>query len=195
MELRRLGAPKATACRVDLAREAEVAALGKRLAEDLPPLDVVVHSAGAHATGPFASTPAETLDEQYRVNVRAPYVLTQALLPALREARDQVVFVNSSTGLAAPPNVALYAASKAALKALADSLRAEVNADGVRVLSVYPGRTASRMQAALCQAEGRPYRPERLAQPEDVAALVIAALALPRTAEVTDLAVRPMLKG
>jgi NADP-dependent 3-hydroxy acid dehydrogenase YdfG len=87
-----------------------------------------------------------------------------------------------------------YAATKHALKAIADSLREEVNAEGLRVLSVYPGRTASPMQAAVHEMEGRAYHPERLMQPEDVAAVVINALSLPRSAEVTDIYIRPLLK-
>ena len=54
-----------------------------------------------------------------------------------------------------------------------------------------PGRTASPMQAAVHAAEGSRYRPEALLQPEDVAAAILAALALPRTAELTDLHIRP----
>ena len=77
---------------------------------------------------------------------------------------------------------------------MADSFRDEVNERGVRVLSVFVGRTASRMQAAVHEHEGRPYRPERLLQPDDVASMIVAALQLPRTAEVTDLHIRPMLK-
>ena len=64
-----------------------------------------------------------------------------------------------------------------------------------RVLSVFPGRTASRMQAEVHAAEGRDYHPERLLQPEDVAATVLASLALPATAEITDLHIRPALKS
>jgi len=64
----------------------------------------------------------------------------------------------------------------------------------VRVLSVYPGRTASAMQEEVHRIEGLPYRPERLLQPADVAASVVAALELPGTAEVTDLHIRPMHK-
>jgi NADP-dependent 3-hydroxy acid dehydrogenase YdfG len=75
---------------------------------------------------------------------------------------------------------------------LADSLRSEVNPRGVRVLSVFPGRTASPMQAAVHADEGRSYQPERLLQPADVAASVVHALALPRTAEVTDIHIRPL---
>ena len=78
---------------------------------------------------------------------------------------------------------------------MADALRAELNPDGVRVLSVFPGRTASRMQEAVHRGEGRPYRPEALLQPADVAEAVLAALRLPPTAETTDLHIRPALKG
>jgi NAD(P)-dependent dehydrogenase (short-subunit alcohol dehydrogenase family) len=132
----------------------------------------------------------------YRLNLRVPYLLTQRLLPLLRRSRGQVVFVNSSAGLHASAGLSQYAATKHALKALADSLRCEVNHDGVRVLSVYPGRTASPMQEHLHrqQPEVRPYRAADLLQPEDVAAVVVQALSLPRTAEVTDLHVRPFVK-
>ena len=86
---------------------------------------------------------------------------------------------------------AAYAASKTALKAVTDSLRSEVNADGIRVLSVYPGRTASAMQEALYKQEGRIYEPEKMLQPEDVAETVVSALSLKRTAEITDILIRP----
>jgi len=80
------------------------------------------------------------------------------------------------------------------LRALADSLRAQVNDDGVRVLTVYPGRTATPMGEAVMAMEGRPYDGSALAQPEDIAALVTSALRVGRTAEVTDVVVRQMRK-
>ena len=112
----------------------------------------------------------------------------------LRSCRGQIVFVNSSAGFLASANLSQYAATKHALRAIADSLRQEVNVDGIRVLSIYPGRTASPMQAAVHAMEGKVYDPDRLVQPEDISALVITALSLPRTAEVTDIHVRPFLK-
>jgi short-subunit dehydrogenase len=165
------------------------------LQRDMERIDLLIHSAGAYAMAPFQSATADTLDWLYRVNVRAPYLLTQALLPVLIAQEGQVVFINSSAGLTAKANVSQYAATKHALKAIADSLRDEVNSAGVRVLTVYPGRTATPMQAALFQQEGRPYQPERLMQPEDVAAAVLNALTLPRTAEITDINVRPFKKS
>ena len=155
------------------------------------PLDVLIHSAGVIAIGPVAEAAVAELDRQWRINVRGPFLLTQLLLPGIRARRGQIVFVNSSAGLSAAPGVSQYAATKHALKAIADSLRAEVNRDGVRVVSVYPGRTATPMQEALHRAEGKAYDPAALMQPEDVAAVVLSALRLPPTAEVTDLRVRP----
>ena len=180
---------------LDVADDAALLQLRDRLAAESDGLDILVHCAGAHFLGPVAEAPVAQLDVQYRVNVRGPYLLTQLLLPMLRARRGQVVFVNSSAGLHARACVGSYAASKHALRAIADALREEVNADGVRVLSVFPGRTATPLQAAIHAEESKPYRPERLLQPEDVAAAVVNALALDRTAEVTDLRVRPMQKA
>jgi len=179
--------------RADLSLDADIERLGQSLRQDLGRLDVLVHSAGAIAPGPMEAVSLRDFETQYRTNLRAPYFLTQTLLPMLRKSRGQVVFINSSAGRVAKANVGPYAATKHALKAVADSLREEVNRDGVRVLTVYAGRTATPMQAALHEREGMPYAPERLLQPEDVAATVIAALTLPRTAEVTDISIRPMI--
>jgi NADP-dependent 3-hydroxy acid dehydrogenase YdfG len=112
------------------------------------------------------------------------------------KARGQVVFVNSSAALSAKrPDVGQYSAMKHALKAIADSLREEVNPKGIRVLTVYLGRTATPMQAAIYQREGGEYHPEALLQPEDVASVVVQTLLLPSTAEVTDISMRPMQKS
>ena len=131
---------------------------------------------------------------QIAANLIGPYALLQQLLPLLLEARGQVVFVNSSQALRATAGLGQYAATKHAMKAVADSLRDEVNAQGVRVMSLFLGRTASERQRAIFAAEGRPYPPERLIQPADVAGLVLSLLQLARTSEVTDIVVRPMQK-
>ena len=140
-----------------------------------------------------ASDPA-ALGRMLAANVVGPYALLRALLPALVAARGQVVFVNSTQGLAASPGVGHYAAAQHAMRALADSLRGEVNAAGVRVLSLFLGRTATERQRAIFALEGRPYPEARLIQPADVAQAVLAMLRLPRTVEATNLPLRPMEK-
>ena len=180
--------------RADLANESEQTRLMRRLADKLPHVDVLVLNAADFASGPIATASLEDFDRLYRTNVRAPYALVQACLPALKARQGQIVFINSSSGIHAKPLTAQYDATKHSLKAIADSLRGEVNADHVRVLSVYLGRTASEMQARIHEKENKPYRPELLLQPDDVAVEILNALSLPRTAEVTDIHIRPMIK-
>ena len=159
-------------------------------------VDVLIHCAGVICQGAMEHAHIEELDLQYATNVRAPYLLTQHLLPLLTTTRGQIVFINSSAGLSAKrPEVGQYSATKHALKAIADSLREEVNAKGIRVLTLYLGRTATPMQEALSRQEGKVYHPEKLLQSEDVASIVVHALMLPATAEITDISMRPMIKA
>ena len=159
-----------------------------------PDIDVLAHSAGAMVLGSVETISPKDFDLLYRVNLKAPFVLTRHLLPSLRRTRGQIVFVNSSAGLRAAADNALYAATKHGLKALADGLRDQVNGAGVRVISVYPGRTATPMQRSVHEYENREYRVEALLRPEDVVDVVLAALAQPASAEITDVSVRPMRK-
>ncbi len=154
-------------------------------------MDVVVHSAGVGEIGLVADTPAEIWRRQLEVNVVAVAELTRLLLPALRAAAGHVVMINSGAGLVARPGWGAYAASKFALRAVADSLRAEESEHGVRVTSVFPGRTATDMQRAVRAAEGGEYRETDYLSPESVAAVVASAVRVPRDAQVTELMVRP----
>ncbi|MGC1492552.1 MAG: SDR family oxidoreductase [Candidatus Acidiferrum sp.] len=180
--------------RVDLGRADEIRKVAAEIGRDFEGIDVLIHSAGIFRMGTLAESPIADLELLYKTNVEGPYALTQAVLPMMKARRGQIVFINSSVGLTARAGVGAYAASKHALKAIADALRAEVNESGVRVISVYPGRTATPQQKKIHELEGRAYNAERLLQPEDVAQAVLNALAMPRTAEVTDIQIRPMRK-
>ncbi|MEM7735908.1 MAG: SDR family oxidoreductase [Deinococcota bacterium] len=170
----------------DLTDDAEVTAFCH--AQHDAAIDILIHSAGVVELGKLADSSIDTLDWHYTVNVRTPYLLTKGLLDQLEASSGHIVFINSGAGLRANAGWGQYAMSKFALKALADSLRAEL--DSVRVLSVYPGRTATPMQQHVYEQEGKSYDPEPLIQPEDVAQQVISALRLPRRASVIDLNIR-----
>jgi NADP-dependent 3-hydroxy acid dehydrogenase YdfG len=176
---------------VDLNQPMEVHHFSRRMRESLQGLDVLVHSAGVFAGGTLEQTPVDELDRAYRVNVRAPYEITRALLPALRARAGQVVFVNSSAVAAPKASGGVYCMTKTALRVMADTLRQEVSSSGVRVLSVFPGRTNTPMQHGIFASEGRAWCPEMLLQPEDIAGAVLHSLNLPATAELTDLHIRP----
>jgi NADP-dependent 3-hydroxy acid dehydrogenase YdfG len=178
----------------DLASDGDVGKTARAIVDDFGRLDILVHSNGTHTSGPLDRARLRDFDRLWSTNVRSPFLLTQTLLPALRASSGQIVFVNSSVGLHTRPGVGQFSATQHALRALAETLRAELNPEGIRVLNVFPGRTATDRQRKIFRDEGRAYEPDRLLQPENVADVIVAALALPRTAEVTDIRVRPMSK-
>jgi NADP-dependent 3-hydroxy acid dehydrogenase YdfG len=187
---------KVASFQIDLTDQENLLSLLRHLETEVGRLNILIHCAGVIHPDLMEHACIEDLDLQYATNVRAPYLVSQRLLPLLASARGQIVFINSSVGLAVKrPELGQYAATKHALKAIADSLREEVNPKGIRVLTLYLGRTATPMQQAVFQQEGREYHPETLLQPEDVASVVVHALMLPPTAEVTDISIRPMTKS
>ena len=159
---------------------------------DLPEtLDSLVHAAGIVELGTVAELPLAAWTSQVTVNLVSPAELTRLLLPRVRAARGQVVFVNSGAGLHAHPEWSAYAASKHGLRALADALRSEEAPHGVRVSSVYPGRTATPMQVRVHEQEGADYDPSRFIDVESVVAAIVVALDASPDAALTDITVRP----
>lgn len=154
-------------------------------------LDSLLHVAGVVELGNIGDLTPKAWHFQLNANLVAPAELTRLMLPQLRVAKGHVLFVNSGAGLSASAQWGAYAASKHGLKALADSLRHEEHGNGVRVTSVYPGRTASPMQAKVHQQEGKEYDAGQWIDPESVATTILMAIDLPRDAEVNDLTVRP----
>jgi NAD(P)-dependent dehydrogenase (short-subunit alcohol dehydrogenase family) len=188
-----LGGAAAGQFSVDLASASAVRQFAQQFSSALPQLDGLVHAAGDFQRRSIGAVVASEAMDRLAANAVGPLILTSSLLPQLRQARGDVIFVNSSIALRGGPGLAEYSMSKAAMHTLAESLRAEENAHGVRVTSVYVGRTATPMQERVARAEGSAYRPERLLQPEDVAAVIVSALTLPHSAEVTDLHIRPRM--
>jgi NAD(P)-dependent dehydrogenase (short-subunit alcohol dehydrogenase family) len=194
---RALGAPDVAAIAVDLTHDDGVHALSERILADIPVLDILVHSAGAYYRGSVATAPVEELDKQYMANLRAPILLTRCLLPHLLANRADIVFINSSQGHGevTRPNTGAFAATQHGLRAFAEALRLETGEHDIRILTMHLGRTATPRQADIFAMEGRPYAPEKLMQPEDVAETVLAALCLPRRAEITSIHMRPAVKS
>lgn len=172
---------------------AEPERLSWALGHQNPPdrIDGLLHLAGIVELGEVAELTPRIWRDTLAANLMAPAELTRLLLPQLRAARGHVVFVNSGAGLHANPHWSAYAASKHGLRALADALRGEEAAHGVRVTTVYPGRTATPMQEKVHRQEGKAYDAKRWMTPDAVATTLLTALDLPRGSEITDLTVRP----
>jgi short-subunit dehydrogenase len=180
--------PDATVLVADLADPAAVEAVAGQLPDSL---DSVVHAAGVVDLGSVAELTTDAWQSQLAVNLVGPAVLTRVCLPAVRAARGTFVYVNSGAGQVAHPHWSAYAASKFGLRALADSLRAEEQGHGVRVTTVFPGRTATPMQQKVRQQEGKEYDASAWIEPDTVVDAILHVLDLPDDATVSDLTIRP----
>jgi NAD(P)-dependent dehydrogenase (short-subunit alcohol dehydrogenase family) len=108
-------------------------------------LDGLVNNAGIAIAAPLEDLPLDELRRQLEVNVVGQLAVTKALLPALRAARGRIVIVGSIAGRSALPFLGAYAISKFSLEAMADSLRVELQPDGIEVSLVEPATIATPM--------------------------------------------------
>jgi NAD(P)-dependent dehydrogenase (short-subunit alcohol dehydrogenase family) len=128
---------------------------------------VLVNGVGGFAGGDsFADTPLELWDRMYRMNVRTAVAASRALLPAmLRAGQGVIINVASQAARNRPPTIAAYAASKAAIVVLTESLQKEVAGAGVRVCAVAPDTidTPANRRAMPGADFGRWTPPQRIA--------------------------------
>jgi NAD(P)-dependent dehydrogenase (short-subunit alcohol dehydrogenase family) len=110
-------------------------------------LDILANVAGIMELGPLGETPVESLDRQFRTNVRAPFELTQAALPHLLESKGSIIFISSMAALAAFPESAAYTATKGAIDAVARQLAVELAPAGIRVNAIAPGEIDTPMNS------------------------------------------------
>lgn len=176
----------------ELSDDAQTAAAVDHAAEVLGGrLEVLVHSAGIARSGTVEELTREDWRVQLEVNVVAVADLTRRLLPALREARGQVVVINSGSGFSSRAGGGSYSASKFAVRALTDALREEERGQ-VRVCSIHPGRVDTDMQVDLQRSKGRAYDPEEHLRADSVAATVRLAVDASPEAMVEELSIRPV---
>jgi NADP-dependent 3-hydroxy acid dehydrogenase YdfG len=178
----RLGA---TALPLDVTDADTIAAAGAAIGE----LDVLVHNAGVSLPGRVAESTVDEWRTTFDINVVGAVAVTLALLPALRGAHGQVVFINSGSGRKASENMASYSASKFALRAFADSLR--LSEPDLRVTTVYPGRTDTDMQRDLVSFEGGEYDAGQFLRADTVAAAVAQAINTPADGHLHEVILRP----
>lgn len=140
-----LGAARVEPVILDITNPAQIDEIAGRVADDPGgrPLGVLVNNAGVAVNAPVETIPMDEWRRQFDVNFFGHVGITQALLPALLEARGRIVNVSSIGGRVAAPTFGAYAGSKFALEAMSDALRREVGRLGVTVIVVEPGTVAT----------------------------------------------------
>ena len=177
-----LAAPRFRVSTVDLADAAQVVAAARALTH----VDALVHAAGVLRVGALGALDHNDGELMWRVHVDAATRLADALVPAMAaRGRGRVVFVGSRVAQGMPGRGA-YAATKAALVALARSFAGEVAARGVTINVVSPAATATAMLDDPARAASAPRMPPlgRLIEPSEIAELV-AFLLSPAAAAIT----------
>ena len=136
-------------------------------------IDILINNAGVAANIPFEQTDEKTFDKIMNINVRAPYLLTGALLPTLKQSkRASIINIASVVSHAGYANQSAYTASKHALLGFTKSLAAEVYNDGIRVHAISPGGVYTDMVKV-----SRPdLTPDGMIMPEEIADIVMFLL-------------------
>jgi short-subunit dehydrogenase len=151
-------------------------------------IDIVINNAGVGLAAPVAQLKPQDFQQALAVDLFGPLALTQAALPYMRRrGRGQLIYISSVVGLRALPYLGGYAAAKAALDRLTESLRVELRATGIVVTLVRPGTTSTGFsERRLGTGRERRRVNARAATPDQVArAILRAAVREPRVAYVS----------
>jgi gluconate 5-dehydrogenase len=177
---------KGVAIAADLSTPQDITAAVTAAQEQLGPLDILVNNAGISGVGPpkpTVETPLEEWEKTLAINVTAPFLFCQAVIPGMvARGRGSIVNIASMAGILCLPGRVSYAASKAALINLTKTLAFECGPAGVRLNAVCPGWVdtpfiAARMAQPELRAQAESMVPlGRVATPDEIADIVIFLL-------------------
>ncbi|HZG87812.1 3-ketoacyl-ACP reductase [Paenibacillus sp.] len=174
-EIRQLGA-KAAVATADVKDLASVEAAVASIKGELGHVDIVINNAGTAKFGKFLELTPEEWENIIRVNLMGVYNVTRAVLPEMIERKSgDIVNVSSTAGERGAPVTSAYSASKFAVLGLTESLMQEVRKHNIRVTALTPSTIATDLAVEQKLTDGNP---EKVAQPEDLAELIVAQLKL-----------------
>ena len=167
----------------DLSREEEIQRLAGELESREASLDILVNNAGANWGAPYGQYPGHAFDRVMDLNVKAVFLLTQALTPLLAKAASpadpaRVINIGSADGVRPPAlEVYAYGASKAAVHHMSRHLARRLSSQHITVNAVAPGPFESQMMAETLEKFGDAIRQsvplKRIGEPEDLAGVAI----------------------
>ena len=143
-------------------------------------IDVLLNNAGIRVRKPFGEFSADDFDRVFAVNVRAPLLLSQAVLPSMRASGGgRIIHMASQLGLVADPGATIYGMTKAALIQLTRNMAFELATENIVVNAISPGPIATdyykarlEREPALLEQRLAAVPAKRLGTEEEVAAAV-----------------------
>lgn len=182
-EIQKLGVNAAYAV-FSIDNELQVTAGINTLAEMLGGIDILINNAGIGDFGSIEEMPSETWEQVIKTNLFGVYYAAKAAYPFLKEKGEgDIVNVASTAGLKGGPNMSAYAASKAAVISLSQSMMAEWRKQNIRVITLTPSTIASDMSIQGGLTDGDP---DKVLQPEDFAEWVRDILKMNRRALIAN---------
>jgi NADP-dependent 3-hydroxy acid dehydrogenase YdfG len=209
---------KATPVVADVRDLSQVQSLVQRAADDTGRLDIMVNNAGVSYPSPIVDADPEEWRAMFETNVLALLAGCQAAVRAMRKSGAQGHIVNISSVAATRPDSGVYGATKHAVNCISNTLRAELEGDTIRVVTIMPGAIATNfgrnfdpavisniVRASGVEVEVKkgdrlpdevfeklqgPLR-QTLGSPEDIAAAVLYAVSQPIEVNVAEMIVRP----
>jgi 3-oxoacyl-[acyl-carrier protein] reductase len=178
---------KALSVPSDLTRDEEINALVEKIQRTWGGIDILINNAGWGKRAPVVKAKIEDWDQTFRLNLRAPMLLTQLVLPHMIEKGEgAVVNIGSVSGKTGEANGAAYSASKFGLIGFTQSLFEEVREHGIKVAVILPGFVDTPLIPPNRQLDRN-----KMIQAEDVAKTVHYVLTSPLTACPVEITIRP----
>ncbi len=155
----------------DVRKSAEMKKVITRIKKQFGRIDIWVNNAGVGAHKPITETTDREYDAMLDTNLRAVYYTLKLLIPLFRKQKPtsdsctgQIINISSGAARIGAANLAVYAASKAALNALSESVANEVRADGIKISVLSPASTNTNLMRNLTgKKPGRPLSPSKAA--------------------------------
>lgn len=164
--------------------EIQVKAGLESLIEQLGSVDILINNAGIGDFGSIEDMPVETWEQVIKTNLFGVYYASKTVYPFMKEKGEgDIINVSSTAGLKGGPNMSAYAASKAAVISLSQSMMAEWRKQNIRVITLTPSTIASDMSIQGGLTDGNP---EKVLQPEDFAEWVRDILKMNRRALIAN---------
>jgi 3-oxoacyl-[acyl-carrier protein] reductase len=180
---------EAAGAAADVGQPDQVTPAVDQLTQTLGEMQVLVNNAGVLIAKPFEELTLDDWDVTMATNVRSLYLMTRAVVPAMRRSRSgTIVNVASLAGRNGFVGGTAYTASKHAVLGFSRSLMLELRKENIRVVTILPGSVATGMLRDQTMLKSDP---NKILTPEDVADTILHSIQLPERAMVSELDIRP----